>query len=138
MPGNTSYTNASNNLYAALCAAGGTTNGTPAASLAALGVTKVWQYEPRLGDLVKPLAVTIMPAGVKPTDYMFTVRIYASLEESPQAGVTNLVATIDALDQLFKPVQYGASEYETGFLETDGGTLIVAKTTGALGREDGF
>ena len=134
MAANTSYTNASNNLYAALCSS--TSTGAPAASLTA--VTRVFQYEPKMGNLVKPISVTIMPNGISETDWKFTLRIYSSLEENPQLGSTGLVLAIDQVDQCLKAasIDAGPSKFDTGFVQ--GIDVMVAKADVLMGREDGF
>lgn len=130
--GNTSYTLAYTALFTALTS--NQTTGAPHANLT--GVTRVYKYEPKVGNLLKPVSVTIMPNGTSETYYTFMLRIYASLEETPELGAAALVTAIDQVDAQIKAagIDAGPGKFDVGYVSD--ADVLVARADIAIGRED--
>jgi hypothetical protein len=99
------------------------------------GVTATYPFEPIPGQGAKPVMVTVATTGMTPTDYLLTVRIYATAEvdaKSAQDTLDTLVQTIDA--RIGSTGRYGPSRWEVEFVPEL--AAFVASNALEIGRED--
>lgn len=109
------------------------TQGNPVATLANVGVRKVYDHEPPAGKVEKPVSITLVTSGVTADDYQFEIRIYADATTDAKAAQDSLDAVIDAMETLVTD-DFGPYEWEVGYLADIG--AFVASSTITHGRED--
>lgn len=126
----TSLSAARTDLYGLLVS--NTATGAPEASLTA--VTRVYQYEPLPGDILKPISVTILTAGMDADFFMFELRIYASdgANNSTQANLDTAIQQVDA--RLRASGTFGPSSWSVEWIDELG--CWIARTEQRAGRED--
>lgn len=109
-------------LYALL-----TTGGLPA------GVTVAYDHEPAPGHVQKPGAVTIFTAGMTPTDYLITLRIYMPTDTDAEKAQEDLDAAVMAVDARMTS-GFGPSNWTVEWMEEL--SALIASNTFEVGRED--
>lgn len=98
-------------------------------------MTATYSFEPTPGQGAKPVMVTVATAGMTPTDYLLTVRIYATAEIDAQAAqdtIDSLIQTIDA--RVGSTGRFGPSSWDVEFVPEL--AAFVASNALAIGRED--
>lgn len=129
----TTLAGAKSDLFARL--ASNTTTGTPAASLT--DVTRVYNYEPMPGDIVRPVSLTIGTLGADTDFFRFQVRIYAAdaTQDLTQAKLDSAIGQVDAiLGRTGGAATFGPSVWEVVW--ADEIAAWVAHTEVMVGRED--
>lgn len=113
--------------------ASNTTTGVPVASLSAVGVVKCYDYEPRAGDLAKPIAVTVSTAGMTPDFWQFALRLYVSADVSVKDAQTQLDSAMVAIDGLMT-AGFGPSQWTVEYVPEF--QAMVASLALEVGRQD--
>lgn len=98
------------------------------------GVTKVYAYEPANHQSLKPVVVTISPAGMTPYDWTIALRVYQTTDVDPAAAQSNIISMTTAIDSLLFSTVYGPSNW-TFDLNNDLG-VIVATAILEVGRTE--
>lgn len=108
------------------------TTGAPHASLTA--VTRVYQYEPLPGDILKPISVTILSSGMDADFYTFELRIYAADggNNQTQANLDTAIQQVDA--RLRGSGEFGPSGWAIEWVDELG--AWIARSEQRAGRED--
>jgi hypothetical protein len=105
--------------------------GTPAVS----GVNAVYDHEPHEGQRAKPVAMTLVTAGLDPTAYLVTVRIYVAADGEATIFQDAFDSILEAVDLLMTPY-WGPPAWDVSDRRDDI-NAFVAETTVVVGREDG-
>lgn len=119
-------------IYGMLCA--DKIAGTPVPELTR--TQRVYRGEPRAGDLVRPIAVTVGTAGWTGDEWRFVIRVYASIDSDPLQVQDDLDTTIQEVEWLLD---------QNGITEQADGEVVYAEQLNSLiasfkvraGRGDG-
>lgn len=101
---------------------------------AVAGITRVYDHEPKPGDLAKPVSLTIFNAGMTPAFYVLEMRLYVSTESNAAAAQRTLDTLIMSVDALMTAT-FGPSNWTTAW-DLDLGALVATCTLDQIGRED--
>jgi hypothetical protein len=101
---------------------------------AVTGVSRVYDHEPALGKMVKPVAVTIDDAGLTDLAYVIVVRIYHSTDVDAAKATATLRRLYQELDDLLT-THWGPTEW----IREDDREIgaLIASCRIEVGREDG-
>lgn len=112
------------------------TDGTPVASLATAGCSKVYPHEPGASGVVKPCSVTIAPTRIEPTDWTITLRVYVQDLHPEKAQDLLVDVPVAVSNLLLSGVGYGPDRWEMGWDPDIGCWAAISEVM--VGREDGF
>lgn len=98
------------------------------------GVAAIYDHHPGRGEMKKPITVTVTPALVTPDDWVFAVRVFASIETDAGAVEETLEQVVTDIEALVSN-RFGPSDWKIDPHPTLEETLL-AEWLITCGRED--
>lgn len=63
-------------------------------------ITTVYNYEPKPGDIAKPVSLTVFWSGSTATDYEISVRVYSAVDVGASEAQTSIYRAVDQVESI--------------------------------------